>query len=232
MFTSVIYSVQLEMKRQQKLKEQGRFKYTCRDPEMSDGERLAVLVEEVGETARAILEKEDLSHDKHHSHLREELIQVAAVALSWVEGLDDRARDARDRHDSGQVSLPFTTSDLTDDLPHFTDAATFLLSRPDGNYPPSAKVYSGQDMIGEAAAPKSRPEPVPCYTCGAIDPDPCLDMHSCPMMERHPVRDWRADELCNSDARQRGAPTDALDVFCTREAGHDGTCCSGNRVWY
>ncbi len=46
------------------------------------GIKLAVLVEEVGEVARAVLERSDLGH------LREELIQVAAVAVAWAECVD------------------------------------------------------------------------------------------------------------------------------------------------
>jgi NTP pyrophosphatase (non-canonical NTP hydrolase) len=40
--------------------------------------KLAVLMEEVGEVARAILEGKELT-------LQEELIQVAAVAIAWLE---------------------------------------------------------------------------------------------------------------------------------------------------
>jgi NTP pyrophosphatase (non-canonical NTP hydrolase) len=45
--------------------------------EQSD--RMAILTEEVGEVAKALLDGEGL---------REELIQVAAVAIRWVEELD------------------------------------------------------------------------------------------------------------------------------------------------
>lgn len=45
-----------------------------------DGIKLAVLTEEVGEVARAYLE-----HDP--AQLRAELIQVAAVAVAWLEAL-------------------------------------------------------------------------------------------------------------------------------------------------
>jgi len=41
--------------------------------------KLAVLLEEVGEVARNVLEKESP---------RDELVQVAAVAVAWLEGLD------------------------------------------------------------------------------------------------------------------------------------------------
>ncbi len=43
--------------------------------------KLAVLMEEVGETARALLECDT-------TNLRDELVQVAAVAVAWLEGTD------------------------------------------------------------------------------------------------------------------------------------------------
>jgi len=74
-----------ERHRQERLKKEGRFKHTCRDPEMSDEERLAVLVEEVGEVARAVLEAKKLANDVHGKALTKELVQVAAVAVAWLE---------------------------------------------------------------------------------------------------------------------------------------------------
>jgi NTP pyrophosphatase (non-canonical NTP hydrolase) len=43
--------------------------------------RLSVLMEEVGEVATAIQNGDD-------ANLREELIQVAAVAVRWIEAMD------------------------------------------------------------------------------------------------------------------------------------------------
>jgi NTP pyrophosphatase (non-canonical NTP hydrolase) len=45
--------------------------------------KLAVLMEEVGEVARALIEKEPVDD------LRAELIQVAAVAHAWAESLTE-----------------------------------------------------------------------------------------------------------------------------------------------
>lgn len=73
----VLCKVMDERVRQEALKLAGRFYRTCADT-MSNGERLAVLAEEVGEVARAMQGDGDLE---------EELIQVAAVAVAWVEGL-------------------------------------------------------------------------------------------------------------------------------------------------
>jgi NTP pyrophosphatase (non-canonical NTP hydrolase) len=45
---------------------------------------LGILMEEVGETAKALIE------DGHLLQIRGELIQVAAVAVAWVEKIDRR----------------------------------------------------------------------------------------------------------------------------------------------
>ena len=52
---------------------------------LSDEAKLVVLVEEVGEVARAIHDREETDH------LREELIQIAAVAVAWAETLSPGA---------------------------------------------------------------------------------------------------------------------------------------------
>lgn len=63
-----------ERERQESMRDAGTI-----GPVDTDGERLAVLVEEVGEVARAMNDGKGL---------REELIQVAAVAVAWVEAID------------------------------------------------------------------------------------------------------------------------------------------------
>ncbi|ONH27117.1 hypothetical protein [Pseudofrankia asymbiotica] len=67
------------------------------NPAMPDVVRLPVLVEEVGEVARAMLEGAGTRH------LREELIQVATVALTWVEALRDRT-DQEPLFDPGRLA--------------------------------------------------------------------------------------------------------------------------------
>lgn len=52
-------------------------------PGTDEWRKLAVLGEEVGEVARALLET-DFGNDTQE-HVEEELIQVAAVAVAWVE---------------------------------------------------------------------------------------------------------------------------------------------------
>lgn len=51
----------------------------CSSPNVADGVKAAVLAEEAGEVARAFLEGDATG-------LTDELVQVAAVAVAWLEG--------------------------------------------------------------------------------------------------------------------------------------------------
>lgn len=82
----VVEAVMEERIRQETLRVEGRFRYTCADPEMSPGDKLACLAEEFGEVARAMLHERGLVADGG-GELRTELIQVAAVAVAWAESL-------------------------------------------------------------------------------------------------------------------------------------------------
>jgi hypothetical protein len=80
-----------ERRRQERLKHDGKFTYTCADAGMSDGARLAVLGEEFGEVCRAVLERGldgGHAHDAHGQNLREEVTQLVAVGVAWLEHLD------------------------------------------------------------------------------------------------------------------------------------------------
>jgi NTP pyrophosphatase (non-canonical NTP hydrolase) len=57
----------------------GKIPWDCADPNVDHDRKLAVLVEEVGEVGRALIEGDGL---------RAELVQVAAVAVAWIESLD------------------------------------------------------------------------------------------------------------------------------------------------
>lgn len=67
-----------ERYRQNTLKAEGKFPYTCADHEITDSERAVILTEEIGEVCRAV-------HDENPENLKEELVQVAAIALAWLE---------------------------------------------------------------------------------------------------------------------------------------------------
>jgi NTP pyrophosphatase (non-canonical NTP hydrolase) len=72
-----------ERNRQNDLKATGKFENTPADPGMSHSYCLTVIVEEVGEIARAI-QKGD------RANMRDEITQVAAIALGWLEGFDQK----------------------------------------------------------------------------------------------------------------------------------------------
>lgn len=88
--TFYIYThIKAERERQEAMKAAGRFAHTCADSELGDLECLTILTEEVGETATAILHKQKIgSVTDPEQDLRKELIQVAAVAVAWIERLD------------------------------------------------------------------------------------------------------------------------------------------------
>lgn len=94
------HEILTERKRQEALKRAGKFQRTCAD-DMSNPERLSVLGEEIGEVldafdlaralgrvSRAVCEGVSDNDELGRTDLRKELIQVAAVCLSWLEGLD------------------------------------------------------------------------------------------------------------------------------------------------
>lgn len=86
---SVLTAVGSERKRQLLLKEQGRFKYTPSDDELTDWQRLGMITEEVAEVARNLLARDGLvtDGDVDDEALRKELCQVAALSAAWMERL-------------------------------------------------------------------------------------------------------------------------------------------------
>lgn len=87
----VLQLVAYERVRQEQLKEEGRFSYTCADI-LPDATKLAILMEEVGEVAREVLTQPGLAiaHDTSGTRdgLQRELVQVAAVAVAWAEAIE------------------------------------------------------------------------------------------------------------------------------------------------
>lgn len=86
----VLDDITRERLRQEELVQRGKFKWTCADHRGSglEPEKLAVLAEEFGEVARLITETIIDPDRRDIGKLRAELIQVAAVAVAWVESLD------------------------------------------------------------------------------------------------------------------------------------------------
>lgn len=103
----VFFDIQQERNRQLQLLRAGKFPFACEDPTVPDAHRLPILAEEFGEVSREVNEqigREYLlgketqaaveTRFASRKRLRAELIQVAAVAVAWVEGLDDEEEGA------------------------------------------------------------------------------------------------------------------------------------------
>ena len=94
---SVLQDVYRECNRQYQLQTDGKFPWTCAQTTNPDtgkaipqAEKLVVLAEEFGEVADIVckLQANRGEAQKVSLHkLREELVQVAAVAASWAESL-------------------------------------------------------------------------------------------------------------------------------------------------
>ncbi len=81
-----------ERLRQEHLKAAGKFKTCCSDVDTRPSDNLAILSEEFGEVAREVCEY--LHNGVMSPNLEKELVQVAAVACAWWEGLQ-KAKEAR-----------------------------------------------------------------------------------------------------------------------------------------
>jgi hypothetical protein len=86
----ILIYVKHERERQEQLKNAGKFSYTCADTEMMPGYKLSVLAEEFGEVASIVNQQMGGDTTKRcpsNDELRNELVQVAAVAVAWAESL-------------------------------------------------------------------------------------------------------------------------------------------------
>lgn len=95
---SVLDLVWLERLRQMALLRDGKLTWNCATAGISHDKKLRAIMEEVGEVAQAIDDIENLrctSSVDHHrkyraamSHLREEITQIAACSIAWLEALE------------------------------------------------------------------------------------------------------------------------------------------------
>lgn len=78
-----------EQCRQEQLKAQGRFDFTPFDQLMLEPQKLACLIEELGEIAKCVLSREYLTHDtpeeRTDKSIIAELTQLAALTHDWME---------------------------------------------------------------------------------------------------------------------------------------------------
>lgn len=82
---TILDLVATERGRQERLKSEGKFAFTCADKDITHSEALSVLSEEVGEVAREI--NEGIGKDRYidKRRLLKELIESAATAVAWAE---------------------------------------------------------------------------------------------------------------------------------------------------
>lgn len=93
--SDVFYFINQERIRQEELKAVGKFKHSCADP-IGNETKLAILTEELGEVAREVCEGSFVLHPNLSGaervaiaeKLKTELIQVAAVAVAWLESFE------------------------------------------------------------------------------------------------------------------------------------------------
>jgi hypothetical protein len=108
---TILVDICKERIRQDKLLAQGKFPWSCDDIAISDVKKLGVLAEEFGEAAKEAAQIEEqfdrlsmgrqtLTTSDFQTHirerrkkLREELVQVAAVAVAWCEALDKQTKE-------------------------------------------------------------------------------------------------------------------------------------------
>lgn len=86
--TAILNEISIERDRQEQLRAEGRFAMTCASPDMSMGQRLAVLAEEYGEVAHEVNEGFGEGRKTDVYKLGKELIQCAAVAVAWLESYE------------------------------------------------------------------------------------------------------------------------------------------------
>jgi hypothetical protein len=88
----IVRNILAERLRQNALVESGVFPYNCADVDIPDSLKLPVLIEEAGEVAKAVYELSAFGGRDNTpliNNLRIELVQVAAVALAWIEAIDN-----------------------------------------------------------------------------------------------------------------------------------------------
>lgn len=86
---SALLDVGTERRRQDELRDAGRFTYTLADVGMRSPEKLACVLEELGEVARCVLSINGLVQEALTAReLRTELVHVAALCVAWIEAVD------------------------------------------------------------------------------------------------------------------------------------------------
>jgi len=80
--------ISAERDRQDELFRTGKLLFNCSSRTVYGPRKLRVLVEEIGEVAQAIDQLEHIDGPARRQHLRDELTQVAAVTVAWLESME------------------------------------------------------------------------------------------------------------------------------------------------
>jgi len=85
----ILREIKSERDRQDDLKMAGRFPYICADLELSHGERLTILMEEIGEACEEMLALKKIGTvGDARRNLKKELVQCGAVIVGWIEAVE------------------------------------------------------------------------------------------------------------------------------------------------
>ena len=93
---AAIERILTERSRQEELKRAGRFPYTLADPDLTLSQKVGKILEELAEANKCVQWLEGTAYNDFEpgtpeavvmSKLKEEVTQVAALALAWLEGL-------------------------------------------------------------------------------------------------------------------------------------------------
>lgn len=103
----VLDRIWLERQNQMRLLRAGKFTFTCATSGIADDKKLRVITEELGEVAQAIDHIETIPHNAKSTddfykkrraaedHLEDELTQLAACCIAWLECMAVDKRRAR-----------------------------------------------------------------------------------------------------------------------------------------
>jgi len=79
--------IAVERLRVRRLQAVGKYKFSTNSPTVSNGLKLAIVMEEIGEVAREIYEMHDKDDftPQAKNRLRKELVQAAGTLVAWLE---------------------------------------------------------------------------------------------------------------------------------------------------
>jgi len=93
LIVNVFERIAKERHRQNTLVAEGKLPWNCCTLSVDPNRKLRVLVEEVGEVAEAIDRLEAGDCWLNRTHLQDELVHVAAVAVAWLEALELQSKN-------------------------------------------------------------------------------------------------------------------------------------------